>query len=77
MSIRTQLISFPREMTQWMLPHGVAAASLSLPEALGVVFTGQLPPDMGWDALSGTTPLDAYKTDLQERVLPGTGKSCH
>lgn len=57
------LISFPREMTQWMLPHGVAAASLSLPEALGVVFTGQLPPGMGWDALSGATPLNAYKTE--------------
>ncbi len=58
------LVSFPREMTQWLLPHGIAASSLSLPEAFGVVFTGQLPPGLGWDALSGATPLNAYKTEV-------------
>lgn len=57
------LISFPREMTQWMLPQGIASASLSLPDALSVVFTGQLPGGLGWDALSGATPLNAYKTE--------------
>ncbi|MGK0673910.1 MAG: electron transport complex subunit RsxD [Halothiobacillaceae bacterium] len=58
------LISFPREMTQWMLPHGLAPASLSLPEALGVVFSGQLPPSMVWDAISAATPLNTYKTEI-------------
>ncbi len=57
------LISFPREMTQWMLPQGIASASLSLPDALSVVFIGQLPQGLGWDALTGATPLNAYKTE--------------
>lgn len=62
------LVSFPREMTQWMLPHGVAMASLSLPEAFNVVFTGHLPVGMGWDALSSATPLNQYKTGAGQGV---------
>ncbi|MEW6446416.1 MAG: electron transport complex subunit RsxD [Pseudomonadota bacterium] len=62
------LVSFPREMTQWVLPHGVAAASLGLPDTFAVVFTGQLPAAVGWDAISAATPLNAYKTEVGQGV---------
>lgn len=58
------LVSFPREMTQWIMPHGLAPASLSLVESLQVVFSGQLPAGLGWDALSSATPLNLYKTEV-------------
>ena len=58
------LVSFPKEMTQWGLPAGVAAHSLDLMQSAGFVFTGALPAGVAWDGLSGATPLNVYKTEL-------------
>ncbi|MGD9887732.1 MAG: electron transport complex subunit RsxD [Halothiobacillaceae bacterium] len=58
------LVSFPKEMTQWGLPVGVAAHSLDLLQSAGFVFTGALPAGVAWDGLSGATPLNVYKTEL-------------
>ncbi len=62
------LVSFPREMTHWMLPHGVALTSLGFVDALNLAFGGQLPATLAWDALSGATPLNATKTGLGQGI---------
>jgi electron transport complex protein RnfD len=62
------LVSFPREMTHWMLPHGVALTSLGFVDALNLVFGGHLPAALAWDALSGATPLNATKTGLGQGI---------
>lgn len=55
------LISFPKEMTTWLpaadAREGITA--LSLGQSLQLVFTGQI---SGFDAFSGATPLDTFKT---------------
>ncbi|MEW5838210.1 MAG: electron transport complex subunit RsxD [Pseudomonadota bacterium] len=56
------LVSFPKEMTQWGLPQGVAAHALDLWQSAVYVFGGGLPPGMAWDGLSGATPLNVLKT---------------
>ncbi len=58
------LVSFPKEMTQWGLPQGVATHSLSFLDSLNLVFGGTLPAGVAWDGLSGATPLNVYKTEL-------------
>ena len=58
------LVSFPREMTQWGLPQGVATDSLSLVDSVRYAFSGVLPAGVGWDALSGATALNVLKTEL-------------
>jgi electron transport complex protein RnfD len=56
------LISFPREMTTWFLPHTVSGSMLQFDQAiaysLGLADPGQ------WDALTAATPLDQFKTSL-------------
>lgn len=54
------LISFPVEMTQWMLPLAQQAVPLSLSESLQVVFSNR----ESLNALSGATPLDHLKTGI-------------
>ncbi|WP_227368072.1 electron transport complex subunit RsxD [Halomonas sp. M20] len=52
------LISFPVEMTQWAAPHGLFGANaFGLSDALGH-FLGIAEPT---DAMTGATPLDAFK----------------
>ncbi|GAB2803914.1 electron transport complex subunit RsxD [Halomonas shantousis] len=52
------LVAFPVPMTQWVPPHGVFGPdAISLGEALGHV-AGLIPPA---DAMTGATPLDAFK----------------
>ncbi len=58
------LVSFPKEMTQWGLPHSLAEHPLGMGESLALVFGGALPPGVAWDGLSGATPLNLYKTEL-------------
>lgn len=55
------LISFPREMTQWLPPGG---DHLGLVHTASFVFTGALPSGPGIDSLSAATPLDSLKTQL-------------
>lgn len=60
------LVSFPKEMTQWGLPQGVAAQSLSFVDSAVYVFNGHLPAGVAWDGLSGATPLNVYKTEAAQ-----------
>ena len=57
------LVSFPKEMTQWGLPQGVATQALSFVDSAIYVFSGHLPTGVAWDGLSGATPLNVYKTE--------------
>ena len=64
------LISFPRDMTQWLTPQMLSAHTLSFPETLNAIFSGRLPDGIGIDALTGATPLDTVKTQLgQSKTL--------
>lgn len=56
------LISFPREMSTWLIPHGVGQShALSLAEAARIVFIGA---PTGADSLTGATPLDVLRTQM-------------
>jgi electron transport complex protein RnfD len=63
------LISFPREMTQWLPPVEIAKLVPGLTDSFAAIFTGQLPVTLSWDAISQATPLDTLKTGL------GTGQT--
>ncbi len=55
------LISFPREMSTWLIPHGVGQTqALTLAETLRAIFLGA--PVV--DALTGATPLDVLRTKM-------------
>ncbi|HHZ88015.1 MAG TPA: electron transport complex subunit RsxD [Chromatiaceae bacterium] len=58
------LISFPREMTQWIPPSMIAEHPLGLWDTLVVTFAGSLPDQLPWDAVTAATPLDLMKTRL-------------
>lgn len=58
------LISFPREMSQWNAPAGLAEGHLSLRQALAWSLYGVLPQGIDFDALTQATPLDHVKTAL-------------
>lgn len=58
------LISFPMEMTRWPLPRvSFFQESLSLGDSLRLVFGGS-ELQVGWDAITGATPLDIMRTRL-------------
>lgn len=64
------LISFPRDMTQWLTLQTLSTHALNFPETLNAIFNGQLPDGIGFDALTGATPLDTVKTQLgQSKTL--------
>lgn len=78
------LISFPLPMTQWAAPHGLLGTeTVSLGEALSH-FLGLAAPT---DAMTGATPLDAFKHKPEtvlasefwasEPLPPGTLKAWH
>lgn len=55
------LISFPREMSTWPIPHGVGQTQvLTLAETLRAIFMGA--PAV--DGLTGATPLDMLRTKM-------------
>ncbi|MFN2348471.1 MAG: electron transport complex subunit RsxD [Thioalkalivibrio sp.] len=58
------LLSFPRELTLWLPPMGLAEHSFGPLQALTAIFLGQLPPGLAWDAITTATPLDLMKTEL-------------
>jgi len=58
------IISFPREMTQWVPPLLEDYTLLTFSETLRVIFLGELPLTYGWDAITMATPLDTVKTQL-------------
>ncbi len=58
------LISFPLEMSTWPAPRETPDGGLGPLQTGHFIFTGQLPPGISVDALSGATPLDVVKTQL-------------
>ncbi len=59
------LISFPREMSTWLIPHGLDQPhAMTLPETLQAIFNGMTPARFAPDALTGATPLDVLRTKL-------------
>jgi electron transport complex protein RnfD len=60
------LISYPAYMTQWIAPTELATISLSVGDVFSSIFTGNLPNNLSWDAISSATPLDAVKTGLTQ-----------
>lgn len=55
------LLSFPREMSQWLPPAGVGAAVPGLYDSLVAILTGRLPAPWDWDTLAQATPLDTIR----------------
>ncbi len=62
------LISFTKELTIWPSPAHMTPHVLNLAETWRLIFSGELPPSMGLDALSSATPLDAVKTQLSQFI---------
>lgn len=69
------MISFPREMTFWLLPSTVNPASLNLTETFNLMFFSQLPASMSWDSISSATLLDGLKTHLSQDHLLSTAST--
>jgi len=65
------LVSFPRQMTAWPAPHGLARDSLGILESLRYVFTGALPAGTELDAITSATALDLLKTELHRNHTVG------
>ncbi len=58
------LLSFPREMIQWLPPQTLTDPAFSPTAVLTAIFLGQLPAGVSWDAITTATPLDLMKTEL-------------
>jgi len=59
------MISFPREMTQWLPPLLLQThVDLSFIDTLRLIFTGTPPAGLVWDSITMATPLDITKTQL-------------
>lgn len=61
------LISFPVQMTQWMLPIELSGHSLNFLQSAQYIFTGQI-PGISMDALTGATPLNEVRTGLTQGI---------
>ncbi len=58
------IISFPVEMTVWIPPNMLAETRLGLLQTANLIFTGNLPQGLTWDAITMATPLDTMRTQL-------------
>lgn len=57
------LVSFPREMSTWLIPHGIGQPyALGFSETLRAILGGTTPLNL--DALTGATALDLLRTQL-------------
>ncbi len=63
------LISFPVTMTRWSQPEMVSGYVLSLGETLQIIFTGALPFEYTWDAITSATPLDRMRNALAQNQI--------
>lgn len=57
------MVSFPKSMTVWMLPHSLLPENAQFSDALSLIF-GQSPSQSIIDAMTAATPLDEMKTQL-------------
>ena len=58
------MISFPREMTFWPAPMGVADGWPGFMETVSLVFGGIAPAGQSIDAITMATPIDTLKTQI-------------
>jgi electron transport complex protein RnfD len=58
------LIAFPQAMTAWLPPQSIAAYEPALSEVVAAIATGESPGGMGWDAVTGATPLDTLRNSV-------------
>jgi electron transport complex protein RnfD len=65
------LVSFPLEMTRWLPPATLAEHVPSFSDSLAIILSGNLPAGVGWDALTGATPLDQMRTGLDLNRMIG------
>jgi len=65
------LVSFPLDMTRWLPPADLAQHVPTFLESLRLILHGTLPAGVGWDALSGATPLDQMRTGLDMNRMIG------
>lgn len=63
------MISFPKEMTFWLLPSTINLTALNFTEAFNLVFFSQMPLGMSWDSISSATLLDGIKNHLSQDHL--------
>jgi electron transport complex protein RnfD len=56
------LVSFPQAMTAWIPTTDVAAHGLGPLDTLLTILGGRPVNDLGWDAVTGATALDAIRT---------------
>ena len=67
------LVAFPLEMGFWPAP-ALSSAGLSAPDfqtTLTFFLTGDLPPTLSLDGISGATPLDRLQTGLAQMMTMG------
>jgi electron transport complex protein RnfD len=66
------LISYPVATTTWLPPNvpellqAQDLATLSFMDSARLIFTGALPPELTWDAITAATPLDEMRTKLDQ-----------
>jgi len=58
------MISFPREMTYWTPPMGVAEGWPGLMDTFSLVFGGTVPEGQSIDTITMATPIDTLKTQI-------------
>jgi len=58
------LICFPQAMTAWLPPQSIASYEPALREVMEAIATGRAPGGMGWDAITGATPLDTIRNSV-------------
>ena len=58
------MISFPREMTYWTPPMGVADGWPGFMDTFSLVFGGTVPEGQSIDAITMATPIDTLKTQI-------------
>ncbi len=61
------LISFPVQMTQWIVPWEVSGYYLGFMDALHLVFNGQI-PGITMDAITGATPLNEMRVGISQGI---------
>jgi len=63
------LVSYPVEMTSWLPPGMLNTHPLDFAQTLNAIFTGSLPANLTWDAITAATPLDAMRTQLDQNQM--------
>ncbi len=58
------MISFPREMTLWTPPLGVASGWPGLLDTFRIIFSGTPPTGQDFDTITMATPIDTLKTQI-------------